>query len=122
MTFTLFSSLKSKVFHSLIDLVLQRVPQLRRSGLNALFLARVHLLFSEHAGDWYYSEIAREAFVEPGVDKESVDAVFGAGNAHRILYMQLGRMDVRERAFYRLPIRFIIEKFTVVITASIRSK
>ena len=103
MTFTLFSSLNLKVFHLLIDLVLQRVPQLKRSGLNVLlFLAWVHLLFSEHAGDWYDSEIAREAFVEPGVDKESVDAVFGASNAYRILYIQLGRMDVREGVFCRL--------------------
>ena len=71
-------------FHPLIDLVLQWVLQLKRSGLNVLFfgaapspVSRAHL----NAGDWY--ETAREAFAELDVDQESVDAVFGV-NAQRI--------------------------------------
>jgi hypothetical protein len=55
-------------FHPLIDLVLQWVPQLKRSGLNVLFLARRRLLFTErlNAGNW--CEITREAFAELEVD------------------------------------------------------
>jgi hypothetical protein len=60
-------------FHPLIDLVLlQWVPQLKRSGLNVLFLTRRHLMFPEqsNAGDRY--EIAHEAFAELGVDQEII--------------------------------------------------
>ena len=38
-TFTLLSSLNLNDFHPLIDLVFQRVPQLKRPGLNVLLFS-----------------------------------------------------------------------------------
>jgi hypothetical protein len=72
-------------FHPLIDLVLQWVPQLKRSGLCVFFFfgsapSSVSRAQS-NASDWY--EIAREAFAELSVEQESVRAVFG-GNTQRI--------------------------------------
>jgi predicted TIM-barrel fold metal-dependent hydrolase len=68
-------------FHPLIDLVLQQVEAFGFERVISGSAPSPVSRAQSNAGDLY--EIAHEAFAELGVDKESVDAVFG-GNAQHI--------------------------------------
>ena len=90
-------------FHPLIDLVvIQWVPQLKRSGLNGLFLARHRLLFPEH--------IRMQAIsTRLGVRHSRSWALTRRASmlcleAMHNVSMRLGRMDVHESGHFNINV------------------
>jgi hypothetical protein len=87
-------------FIPLIDLVLQWVPQSRRSGLNVLFLARHRLPFPEHSRMQAIGTRLRVRRSRSWALTRK--ALMLCLEVMHNVSMRLGRTDVRERAICRL--------------------